>query len=89
MTSLYVIRYLLGNMTAGLKRLQRHEVTYDIEGSETSNTTGLISEYIDPDPVKTNVIFDADYRTLTIAITATIGETSIQKDYQVTCRPGS
>jgi prepilin-type N-terminal cleavage/methylation domain-containing protein len=75
-----------------------HTVNYTLSGnrlyrSESINggnqTVTVVAEFIDPDPTKTSCDWDSDSEVLTFKVTATVGEQSETRIYQVKPRPGS
>lgn len=64
----------------GLKNLQRSH-------SNGTTETGIMAEFIDPDPTKTSCVWDGG--VLTFTVTATVQEQSETRVYEVVPRPGS
>ncbi|UCD53825.1 MAG: prepilin-type N-terminal cleavage/methylation domain-containing protein [Dehalococcoidia bacterium] len=82
--------YSFQDLSGGIGKLERQYVVYDDDLDELESKTNLIAEYIyynltDPDDTT-----KADYENppvLTVQITASLGEASETKEYQVEHRP--
>jgi prepilin-type N-terminal cleavage/methylation domain-containing protein len=70
--------------TGTLKTLQR-----DYYVNSNPDSTITVAEYIDPDPTKTNCDWDDVSKKLTFTVTATVGDQSETRTYEVQPRPGS
>ena len=72
-----------------------HQVVYTLladnklQRSHSNGTTetGIMAEFIDPDPTKTSCVWDVG--VLTFTVTATVQEQSETRVYEVVPRPGS
>ena len=73
---LYTVNYTLSG-----NRLHRSE---SVNGG--NQTVTVVAEYINPDPTKTNCDWDGE--VLTFTVTATVGEQSETRIYQIKPRPG-
>jgi prepilin-type N-terminal cleavage/methylation domain-containing protein len=81
----HTVIYTLGSMSGGLNKLLRSE---SVNGG--NQTVTFVAEYIDPAQTSCyplGVLPAGD--TLTFTVTATVGEQSETRIYQVTPRPGS
>jgi prepilin-type N-terminal cleavage/methylation domain-containing protein len=79
--------YTLENMPSGeLRKLQREHYIGPDPDSLTIDSVTIVAEYIDPDPQKTKCEFGGE---LTFTVTATVGEQSETRVYEVMPRPGS
>jgi prepilin-type N-terminal cleavage/methylation domain-containing protein len=61
--------------------------THSVNGGNSTLTT--VAEYIDPDPAQTSCDWDEDNKVLTFKVTATAGDQSETRIYEVEPRPGS
>ncbi|MCJ7669535.1 MAG: type II secretion system GspH family protein [Dehalococcoidia bacterium] len=80
----HTVIYTLVDMSGGLKKLQRSE---SINGGVPTVTP--VAEYIDPDQTKTRCDWDNVNKILTFKVTATVGEQTETRTYEVKPRPGS
>ena len=71
-----------------------HTITYSLEGTglnelwrdyDSGTTRNLIAQFIDPD--NTSCSWDADASVLTVSITATVGDETETRTFQVKPRP--
>jgi len=81
----YNVTYTLQNMPSGqMTRLQRQ---YSV--NSTLNSTTIVAEYINPDPTQTSCAWNATTKALIFKVTATVGNESETRVYEVQPRPGS
>ena len=80
-----------------------HNVIYTLDGppagpcilwrnyyfNSVFNSTTKVAEYINPDPAKTSCVWDSGAQKLTFNVTATVGERSETRVYEIKPRPGT
>jgi prepilin-type N-terminal cleavage/methylation domain-containing protein len=76
------VTYTLENMSGGLKKLQR---AHYINSNPNPDSTTIVAEYISG----TSCAWDSNKRKFTFSVTATVGEESQTRTYEVEPRPGT